>query len=141
MLRKDVKPGQCFRFLISSWASYYVGLGAPYSPPPPMPEGWCITWGNPGSKAEVELLEHYSTHPVATPIKEGSISDTNWDLAFAEQIMRDNDLRGKKATIGKLTDKESKAWSAALRTKIEQQEAKVKKDKEIKVALEFDYWE
>lgn len=155
MLRKDIQQGQCFKYVTEPREAYYL---------PKYDEGerillihvkgWYLGQRRlPSDKSnrEVELLEHYSTHPIPTPIITKSvepvlISYTDplgayWDCWAAAHTMRDNDLRSKKATIGKITDKESKAWSAELRSRIEQQEAKIKKDKEIKVDLEFDYWE
>lgn len=67
MIRRNIKPGQCFRYFDFDMSYVLVNdlnLRIPT-------KGWQLTFPNGGDpNEEVELLEHFSTHPVPTPLCE-----------------------------------------------------------------------
>lgn len=168
MLRKDVQQGQCFRYTDEP-SAYYIPkfdegeelrVRILHTP------GWYFGQKFPPKDrmdAEIVLLEHYSTHPKPTPVETAAqkliksfkvavpqpIDPKKTYKALAAKAamkMNNNDWQkdGMVLPAGKLSENESEAWRIELRLKIAEQKEKDKaavKDKEIKVALEFDYWE
>ncbi len=69
MKRKDVPDGTCFRYLNINIIKPLINSARR---PRALPEEWSFSWMSKDTleyeDKEVEILEHYSTHPIPTPI-------------------------------------------------------------------------
>ncbi len=165
LLRKDIQPGQCFRYVGDTQyvdAYYYPqetedreNIRLPIHPK----RAWRWFISTNTSKCDslkVQILHHYTTHPVPTlitgdeiaaskynPIKSMPCTDIGLIKSRARQAS-DKMARNDSRQGDKLTQEERDAWSTLLWIKVNEQkekDLKAIKDKEVKVELEFEYWE
>ncbi len=149
LLRKDLKPGDCFRYIGKEYKGQSLPLQVPddhrvHTCPMPMPSSWSYS-SMPLFNIEVELLEDWRTDPIPTPkcvslpaaeskpAEALSQHEINLCIDFASRQRCADDRIKYPSVVGG-----SEAWSKALRLKIQASDAERRQREALPVQSQYD---